>query len=201
MNFEDLVFLFTSDNRNRGLIRMNFDEAACLWKAIKATEGNILEIGRRHGGSTILLLAASGEGRKVISVDINPAHHSIADSFFNEPSNSKRLELIVADSTKLNIQNVGLVFIDGDHTYEGVTGDIQAHWNNIHSEKGLAVFHDAIPNDGLSYNNEINHCPGVTKACADLQSGGYAEFFSSSGSVLVLRKIKDIPHNFFNLSI
>src|ERR1700724_4312253 len=68
-SFEDLVWLFTCDSRNRGLIRQGFDEAALLWKAVKATAGNILEIGRNLAGSTVLLAAAAAE-RTVYSVDL-----------------------------------------------------------------------------------------------------------------------------------
>src|SRR5436190_12142196 len=50
-NFEDLVWLFRCDSRNRGIIRQGFDEAALLWKAVKATSGNILEVGRNLAGS------------------------------------------------------------------------------------------------------------------------------------------------------
>src|SRR5207245_8520064 len=35
--FEDLAWIFTCDSRNRGLVRQGFDEAAVLWKAVKAT--------------------------------------------------------------------------------------------------------------------------------------------------------------------
>ena len=62
--FEDLAWLFTCDSRNRGLIRQGFDEAALLWKAVKTTTGNILEIGRNFGGSTVLL-AVAGPDREI----------------------------------------------------------------------------------------------------------------------------------------
>src|SRR5205807_6463196 len=68
--FEDLTWLFTCDSRNRGLIRQGFDEAALLWKAVKSTSGNILEIGRNLGGSTVLLATAAAANREIYSIDI-----------------------------------------------------------------------------------------------------------------------------------
>src|SRR2546430_7796571 len=59
--FASLAWRFTCDSRNRGLIRQGFDEAALLWKAVKASSGNILEIGRNLAGSTVLLAAAADE--------------------------------------------------------------------------------------------------------------------------------------------
>ncbi len=196
MNFEDVVFLFTSDNRNRGVIRMNFDEAACLWKAVQTTQGDILEVGRRHGGSTVLLLAASAPDRKVISVDIEPAHHATADAFFARPEVAARVDLVVGDSRIPRAESLGLLFIDGDHSYEGAAADVAAHWPKL-ILNGLVVFHDAVPNDGLAYNNEINHCPGVTEVCHRLQARGVATFVSSAGSVLVMKKVADIPAELF----
>ncbi len=196
MNFEDIVFLFTSDNRNRGIIRMNFDEAACLWKAVKSTEGNILEVGRRHGGSTVLLLAASSPRRKVVSIDIDPAHHAAADAFFVRPEVASRVELIVGDSRISRTEAFGLIFIDGDHSYEGAAADVVAHWDQL-IPNGLVVFHDATPNDGLAYNNEINHCPGVTEVCHLLQASGAASSISSAGSVLVMKKQAELPVDLF----
>src|SRR5438105_2089005 len=67
--FEDLAWIFTCDSRNRGLIRQGFDEAALLWKAVKATSGNILELGRNLAGSTVLLAAAAEPAREIYSID------------------------------------------------------------------------------------------------------------------------------------
>ncbi len=49
------------------------------------------------------------------------------------------------DSRKLadgQIAKIGLLFIDGDHTYEGVQGDLQA-WYPHMKDNGVILFHDA----------------------------------------------------------
>ena len=199
--FEDLVWLLTCDNRNRGILRMNFDEAAIIWRSVQATTGTILEIGRRHGGSTCLLLTASGS-RKVMSVDIAPEHAPASDAFFARPENRSRLELIVGDS-RLAIpgQSYGFIFFDGDHSYAGLRGDVLAHWNFLTSLDGfpaLAAFHDAVPNPGLDYEGKENFCEGVQRVCEALVSSRCAEIVGSAGSVLVLRKLAGVDPSVFS---
>lgn len=192
MNFEDMRFLFAAtlhgDNRDRGILRMNYDEAELLWDCVKDTQGTIMEIGRRHGGSTVLITAAAGPDREVISVDIAPAHHATSEKYFADAEFSKSLRVIKDDSANVTTGELGLLFVDGDHSYEGVSRDIKNHWPDV-VESGLVVFHDAVPNPGLEYCNQINHCPGVTKACAELVEAGKGEEVAKAGSVLVLRKL------------
>lgn len=197
--FDDLAFLFTSDNRNRGIIRLNFDEAACLWKAVKATRGPVREIGRRHGGSTVLLVAAAGPGRHVESIDIAPAHHSTCERVFAKYVEGGRLTLHVADSRTFSGAPVGCLFIDGDHSYEGVLGDVKAHWPQVQTggpAPALVAFHDAVPNLGLAHEGQDNHCEGVARVCAELLTAGVAVEWSTAGSMLVLQKLGELPPSF-----
>jgi predicted O-methyltransferase YrrM len=195
MEFEDFNFLFGFndkpfyDNRDRGILRMNYNEAKLLWDCVKQSRGTILEIGRRHGGSTVLLVGATNSNRKVISIDIAPKHHEIPEKYFADTEFSKNLELIVDDASKIKTEDLGMLFIDGDHSYEGVTRDINSHWDSVVID-GLVVFHDAVPNDGLKYANKINHCQGVTQACYELVNAGKGEELHKAGSVLVLKKLK-----------
>src|SRR5207237_4360675 len=96
--FEDLAWIFTCDSRNRGLIRQGFDEAALLWKAVKASSGNILEIGRNLAGSTVLLAAAADEDRVIYSIDNRSNEHRACKNYLAQPPNNERVRLLVADS-------------------------------------------------------------------------------------------------------
>ena len=94
MGFEHATWLFTCDSRNRGICRLNFDEAALLYRAVTGTRGAMLEVGRRHGGSTVLMLEASGgEGgdRSLVSLDIEPRHHPAAQAYFDRPAIASRV--------------------------------------------------------------------------------------------------------------
>ena len=199
MAFEDMAWLFTCDNRNRGIMRMNFDEAALLWKAIRSTAGPILEIGRRHAGSTALICAASGN-RRVVSIDIAPEHHPRAEQYLARPEHSSRLTMLVGDSRQpMPDEKFGMAFIDGDHEYQGVFADTVAHWPEFVSHEGrptLVLYHDAVPNDGLAHCNEENYCPGVQRLCDELVASGAAVRGTTGGSVLALTKIEELPDGF-----
>jgi len=226
-SFEDLVWLFTCDSRNRGIIRQGFDEAALLWKAVKATAGDIVEIGRNHAGSTVLMAAAS-PGRVIHSVDINPKHHPRCEDYLNRAEIRDRLRLLVTDSRQ-TLPNVtcGFLFIDGDHSFEGVLADVMAHWNalkNLGAKPGLAAFHDALPNDNFKWRDEQrrfnrfwtrvknrlrkrqkpeiapDYEPGVFQVCQRLIDYGLATRWGAAGSMLVLRKVSDLPADFRNFA-
>jgi hypothetical protein len=222
--FEDLAWLFTCDSRNRGLIRQGFDEAALLWKTVKATSGNILEIGRNLAGSTVLLAAASEANREIYSIDNRSHEQGACKDHLAQPTNRARVHLLVADS-RVPIPNVrfGMLFIDGDHTFEGVLADVMAHWNALEASNNkiaLAAFHDALPNDNFKWRDadrrwkrflirfknkfrkekkpEIGPAyePGVLKVCEELIRRGAAEKWGAASSMFVLRKLTDLPPDF-----
>jgi hypothetical protein len=222
-NFEDLVWLFRCDSRNRGIIRQGFDEAALLWKAVKATSGNILEIGRNKAGSTVLL-AAAGPGRTIYSIDIRLKNNPRCDDFLKSSQNKDRVRVLVADSRQpLPDVKCGFLFIDGDHSFEGVLADVVAHWDalgSVDGQPGLAAFHDALANDNFKWRDEDrwlkrfwtrlknkfrsrqkpevaqDYSVGVNRVCQALVDKGLAERWGAAGSMLVLRKLADLPTDF-----
>jgi predicted O-methyltransferase YrrM len=222
--FEDLAWLFTCDSRNRGLIRQGFNEAAILWKAVKATSGNILEIGRNLAGSTVLLAAAAAPDREIYSIDNRSHEDRRCQDYLARPKYKASVHLLVADS-RVPIPNLrfGFLFIDGDHTFEGVLADVVAHWNALQSSDqypALVAFHDALPNDnfkwrdadrklnrlGIRLKNKFrkrqkpevapDYEPGVLKICDELIRQGLAAKWQSAGSMLVMKKLGDLPRNF-----
>ena len=222
-NFEDLVWLFQCDSRNRGIIRQGFDEAALLWKAAKATAGDIIEIGRNKAGSTVLLSAAA-PGRTIHSVDIRLKNHPKAQEYLARPGKKECVHVLLADSRKplLNV-TCGFLFIDGDHSFEGVLADVIAHWNSlkaVEGKPGLAAFHDALPNDNFKWRDEERRAKrfwtrlknkfrsrqkpeiapdyeiGVHRVCQKLLDESVAERWGVAGSILVLKKLRDLPVDF-----
>ena len=226
--FEGLTWLFTCDSRNRGLIRQGFNEAALLWRAVKATSGNILEIGRNLGGSTVLLATAAAANREIYSIDNRSNEDPACKNYLDQPVNRERVHLLVADShSSLPNLSVGFLFIDGDHTFEGVLGDVVAHWNALRSfddKLALAAFHDAVPNDNFKWRDsdrKLNRFwirlrnrfrkrqkpeiapgyePGIAKVCDELIHQGLAAKWGAAGSMLVLRKLADLPANFAKIT-
>jgi hypothetical protein len=225
--FEDLAWIFTCDSRNRGLIRHGFDEAAVLWKATKATSGNILEIGRNLAGSTVLL-AAAGPDREIYSIDNRSNEDRACKDYLARAANKARVHLLVADS-RVPLPNLrfGFLFIDGDHTFEGVLADVVAHWSALQSSgeyPALVAFHDALPNDNFKWRDadrKLNRLwvrvknkfrtrqkpeiapayePGVLKVCDELIRQGLAAKWRSGGSMLVMKKLGDLPRNFSEIA-
>lgn len=180
--------LFSSSLQNHGTIHQRIDEASLLWMMVKKSKGKILELGRAAGGSTILILGASGD-REVVSIDRDPRHLSIAKNVFNKSQVSQRLKLYNQTSRKyIDEDNYGFLFIDGDHSYEGICYDIACFWNQLECNsnyQGIAVFHDAQV-------NPISYVPAVVKAVNELIYEKAAIKIANWGSQLAVKKINNI---------
>lgn len=71
----------------------------------------------------------------------------------------KGFSYIMAD--EIPNESVGLVYIDGDHTYEGARADIDSYWPKL-VNGGIMAFHDAA-----------NPTYGVRDAIFDFTKGGH----------------------------
>ena len=72
--FEDLAFLFSSNQLNHGVASLQIDEAALLYRLGRnATTGPIAEIGRFKGGSTFIFASAMPDGVELWSYDFHVA--------------------------------------------------------------------------------------------------------------------------------
>jgi predicted O-methyltransferase YrrM len=152
--FEDLYFLFSCTQLNMGIINLAFDEAAYLYKVIKGIKSaNLVEIGRFKGGGTLLMAAAMDKNSYLRSYDL----HVKMKEYFNGESMDKllyyilekyklanRVKVIVGNSHKVETgkEPIDLIFIDGDHSYNGVRNDF-LHWYKKIKFGGSILFHDA----------------------------------------------------------
>jgi len=160
-SFERLDFLFPSSQANFGLCLLAFDEASYLYEIAKSVgPGRLAEIGRFKGGGTFLIAAAMDPQATLDSFDIH-----LITSLYNgtEPVEIKghemdselgdaleryglaeRVQLLVQDSAtvKLEPESYNLVFVDGDHSYDGAKRDF-LHWKDALKPGGHMLFHDA----------------------------------------------------------
>lgn len=153
-HLEDLDWLFASHIGNMDLAQLAFDEAAYLFRLIRGlpSAAQLVELGRYKGGSTFLVAAAMKADARLRSID-NHGYQSWFDHKRVDASLRQALEkfhlaqkvhIEVADSATAPFQpgSCDLVFIDGDHSYEGSSRDYR-HWKRAVKPGGHLLFHDA----------------------------------------------------------
>jgi len=132
----------------------------------------ILEIGTANGGCLFLLSKFSSPDALFISVDL-PVEPYIGGfdyknkSFYKSfATNNQKMVLIRRDSHDLSTlqkvkkilknKQIDVLFIDGDHTYEGVRKDFEMYAPLV-KKNGLIAFHDIVVVDPkIEKNNEVN---------------------------------------------
>lgn len=118
---------------------------------------SILEIGTDKGGTLYLFSKVADPGAILASVDIKLNNGALIASFARHKQVIKLLE---GDSTHPSTlktlrtwfpNGIDFLFIDGDHTYEGVKQDFQSYapWVN---PGGLIAFHDIVEDNETRYN-------------------------------------------------
>jgi predicted O-methyltransferase YrrM len=80
-----------------------------------------------------------------------------------------KVHLHVADSRTVDPppEPLELLFVDGDHSYEGARADYR-RWGAFVRPGGHLLFHDAV--DSGAYGN---HYPGVARAVGEVDSGAW----------------------------
>lgn len=139
-------------------VKSEFHELLQILKNIKPK--NILEIGTAKGGSLFLFCCIASQNALIISVDLpggsfGGGYPSWKLPLYNSfPLNDQSLHLLRMDShnkqTKteikrlLNGKTFDFIFIDGDHSYNGVKTDFKMY-KELLSKNGIIAFHDIIP--------------------------------------------------------
>ncbi|MFC1593798.1 class I SAM-dependent methyltransferase [Candidatus Omnitrophota bacterium] len=185
--FEDLTFLFWSSPLNKGLIRMDMDEAAYLFKLVKSlSEPVCVEIGRFKGGSAFLIASAMNGGR-LFSLDLHEKMmlreegKSYDEEFIHALQKYRlreKVEVVVADSASYDNSKIScdLLFIDGDHSYEGVKKDFE-HWMGCVKAGGHIIFHDASRARPFAVYLE-----GIGRLVEELEGRGFVRKINEVGS-------------------
>ncbi|UCD80007.1 MAG: class I SAM-dependent methyltransferase [Desulfobacterales bacterium] len=146
-----------------GLIRP-FQIRAEIFQLLKSLEKLtpkvVLEIGTAIGGNLFLFCRMAAEDACIISIDLPGGRYGEGYPLWRAPlykmfpAKNQKLHLIRADSHKvstlqevkriLNDQKIDFLFIDGDHTYEGVKQDFEMYQPLV-KNGGLIAFHDVVP--------------------------------------------------------
>jgi predicted O-methyltransferase YrrM len=175
--FEDLAFMFSSNQLNHGVASLQIDEAALLYSLARDVQsGPIAEIGRFKGGSTLVFAAALPDGAELWSYDFHVALRPDMPGAELDAELRGALErfgvagkvhLLVADSRTADPppEPLELLFIDGDHSYEGAKADFE-RWRAFVRPGGHLLFHDAVDTGGYG-----NVYPGVARLMGEIGEG------------------------------
>jgi cephalosporin hydroxylase len=115
----------------------------------------IIEVGTARGG-TLFLFARVANPEMILSIDLSlfkRGYEFWKIPLFNSFGKKHVIKLINADShnvetlarvrTLLKGKEVDFLFIDGDHTYQGVKKDFQ-NYSSLVRKGGIVAFHDIV---------------------------------------------------------
>jgi hypothetical protein len=124
-------------------IRQEPWEIEYLFTVASHTTLGILETGRFNGGSALIFSAANNR-IPIYSIDINPQNDEKLLGICKSLNIGYNLDLIIGDSQKTKysqIKELDLIFIDGDHSFEGCLSDLINWWPNL-VKGGHVLLHD-----------------------------------------------------------
>jgi len=142
-----------------GAMQKRSELAPFLAVVLKRRPRTVVEIGRGRGGTLWALCRAAADDATIVSVDLPGGPFGgmadtadIRDRLAAHAGPGQHLHLVQADSrapetverVRELAPQVDLLFIDGDHTYEGVAADYELYAPLVRPG-GLIAFHDILP--------------------------------------------------------
>ncbi len=120
----------------------------------------VVEIGTAHGGTLVIWCHQATPDATIISIDLPGGVHGGGYPYWKSwiyrrfPSASQKLHLLRGDSHQQEMVarllkvlpgdgKIDFLFIDGDHTYEGVKADFQMYSKFVRPG-GIIAFHDIV---------------------------------------------------------
>jgi predicted O-methyltransferase YrrM len=128
----------------------------------------ICEIGAAGGGTTFLLAHAAAGDATIISLDLaySASRRAAVHSFAREeqkiiclPCDSHSPLSVRAVKAHLARKRLDILFLDGDHSYEGVKTDFQ-FYSPLVRPGGLVIFHDIVPDYKARYGIQTSSDSG-----------------------------------------
>ena len=105
----------------------------------------IVETGRFNGGSLFVMACAAKAGIPIHSIDFAPQDDELLREFLALHCPEALINIVTGDSQHTRypqIDEIDLLFIDGDHSYEGCLADIE-NWYPSLAVNGHLLFHDS----------------------------------------------------------
>jgi cephalosporin hydroxylase len=166
----DLAFRFpgVAPNQNRSEI------VALLERVAERRPAVLCEIGSAEGGTLFLFARAARPDARLLSIDMRNDPERV-ELFRSLVRPGQQLTCFGGDSHDLDVarrfrdwlgsDKLEFLFIDGDHTAEGVERDLEMYGPTVRGG-GLVAFHDIVPDFRTRYGVET-----------DMDSGGVPTFW------------------------
>jgi len=196
MKFGKLLWMFNSSKvraskwgkkyKVKTIIIQKEEEAKFLYKlASKYANYNIVELGRKYGGSAVVMGSAlrreGGTGR-IYSVDLSEDHYEFSKEFIRDMGCLDYVELIKSNSQvyplDYEINDVAFVLFDATHDYD-IMKEFNVWYDRI-MPNGYMIIHD--------YGMEKHE--GVTRAVDDFVVQHGLKISDKVGRIAVIRKLK-----------
>ncbi len=176
----DLAYSFSSLGVSFKPMQYREELQAFASMAIASNPKVVVEIGPGQGGTLFVLSRVASPEAMLVTMDL-PArilgmgHPSWLDELFREfPRGTQRLHIIRGDTHEiatfeglkrvLGSRQIDLLFIDGDHSYDGVKKDFEMY-SPLVSPIGMIAFHDILEHTKPPYL-------GVSRLWEELKSKG-----------------------------
>ncbi len=140
-------------------IQIKYELKKFLKFIINQNVKSILEIGTANGGTLFLFSKILKNNSTIISIDLPGGEYGGGYPFYKVPlyksfiNDNQRLFLIRANSQNINTlkrvkkylngEKIDLLFIDADHSYNGVKNDFEIY-RNLVKDGGIIAFHDIV---------------------------------------------------------
>lgn len=174
-----------------------FEEEAALLAKYGKWSSVTVELGVYKGKSTLAILEGSLELEtppKHFAVDTFDGRETtqIEDTYKEFLQNTRYGNVIPIKMTTEEFSTIcpdyiELLFIDADHSYEGVKADFNNYINKV-SISGYIIFHDAYGEDGP--DSKTIPWPGVHKFCQELQSDPRVKLVESVRRCAVFQRVQ-----------
>jgi cephalosporin hydroxylase len=156
----DLALDFRLANIDIRAMQVRSEITALAAEVLQLKPRTVLEIGTARGGTLFLWAGLAAPDAMLVSVDLPfgefgggypsfkvPLFRSFARDKQNVAlirGNSHASQTIALIKRHLSGRPVDFLFIDGDHSYEGVAADFEA-FSGLVRPGGLIAFHDVVP--------------------------------------------------------
>jgi predicted O-methyltransferase YrrM len=155
----DFIRRFESGRLVLGLWQIKGEFVQLLDRLQELGPRSVLEIGTGRGGSLFFFARMTADEGTIVTVDLEGSafgggyRKEYARLLRSFARHAQRLELVRGDSHSRAVRDrvrelvrdsVDFLFIDGDHTYEGVSADYTAYAPLVRPG-GLIALHDIVP--------------------------------------------------------